>query len=260
MATLTVGGGRQVRYRRAGSGPPVVLVAAGGPGDFWQVHQVPALAAAGYEAITLELPEAAGPRDELTALLAESVELLGTGRCGLVGFSFGAQLVQGLLVHRPDLWTRAVLVATRGRPDPVGGALLSAERALHAAEVQPPPRYQAFFQAVLHLGPRTWEREGEILDWLDLFEAGARAGGVPAEPPGDQADQLAALRGVTGPVLVLGFQYDLVAPPRLGREVAEALPAGRYREIPDCGHYGCLERPGTVNEAIVGFLSAPGPR
>lgn len=49
-------------------------------------------------------------------------------------------------------------------------------------------------------------------------------------------------------------------PPRLGREVAEALPAGRYREIPDCGHYGCLERPDTVNEAIVGFLSAPAPR
>ncbi|MGW5692663.1 MULTISPECIES: alpha/beta fold hydrolase [unclassified Streptomyces] len=260
MATLTVRGGRQVRYRRAGSGPPVVLVAAGGPGDFWQAQQVPALAAAGYEAITLELPEAAGARDELTALLAESVELLGTGPCGLVGFSFGAQLVQELLVHRPDLWTRAVLVATRGRPDPVGGALLRAERALHVAGAQPPPPYQAFFQAVLHLGPGTWEREGEILDWLDLFEVGASAGGVPPEPPGDQTDQLAGLRGVTGPVLVLGFQYDIVAPPRLGREVAEALPAGRYREIPDCGHYGCLERPDTVNEAIVGFLSAPAPR
>ncbi|MER8162366.1 hypothetical protein [Streptomyces sp. NPDC094472] len=151
----------------------------------------------------------------------------------------------------------------RGDPGPTGpggGVLLRAERALRAAGARPPPPYQAFFQAVLHLGPRTWEREGEILDWLDLFEAGARAGGVPPEPPGDQADQLAGLRGVTGPVLVLGFQYDIVAPPRLGREVAEALPAGRYREIPDCGHYGCLERPGTANEAIVGFLSAPAPR
>ena len=45
-------------------------------------------------------------------------------------------------------------------------------------------------------------------------------------------------------------------PPHLGREVADALPNGRYLQIPDTGHLGFIERPDAVNAAILEFFGA----
>ena len=56
-------------------------------------------------------------------------------------------------------------------------------------------------------------------------------------------------------MLVIGFADDVVLPPHLGREVAEALPNGRYLEIPDAGHLGFLERPEAVNAAALKFFA-----
>jgi pimeloyl-ACP methyl ester carboxylesterase len=56
--------------------------------------------------------------------------------------------------------------------------------------------------------------------------------------------------------MVIGFADDLVLPPHLGREVADALPNGRYLQIPDTGHLGFLERPDAVNAAVLEFFGA----
>ena len=56
-------------------------------------------------------------------------------------------------------------------------------------------------------------------------------------------------------MLVIGFADDVVMPPHLGAEVADALPNGRYLEIADTGHLGFLERPHAVNSAILGFFA-----
>jgi len=56
-------------------------------------------------------------------------------------------------------------------------------------------------------------------------------------------------------VLVLGFSDDIVTPPYLGREVADAMPNGRFLQIPDTGHLGFLERPEVVNTTILDFFT-----
>lgn len=48
-----------------------------------------------------------------------------------------------------------------------------------------------------------------------------------------QGNRLTAYRAITTPVLVIGFADDLVLPPHLGAEVADALPHGRYLEVAD---------------------------
>ena len=53
-----------------------------------------------------------------------------------------------------------------------------------------------------------------------------------------EGNRLPAYRSITAPVLVIGFADDVVLPPHLGREVADAIPNGRYLEIPDTGHLG----------------------
>jgi pimeloyl-ACP methyl ester carboxylesterase len=56
-------------------------------------------------------------------------------------------------------------------------------------------------------------------------------------------------------VLVIGFQDDVVLPAHLAREVADAIPNGRYLEIPDAGHLGFLEAPKVVSAAALKFFA-----
>ena len=66
---------------------------------------------------------------------------------------------------------------------------------------------------------------------------------------------LPAYRAITTPTLVIGFADDVVLPPHLGREVADALPNGRYLEIADAGHLGFIEKPQAVNAAVLDFFA-----
>ncbi len=56
---------------------------------------------------------------------------------------------------------------------------------------------------------------------------------------------------------MIGFADDLLTPPAaLGREVADAIPPnGRYVQIGHTGHLGFLERPDTVNNAMLDFFA-----
>ncbi|MGB3373042.1 MAG: alpha/beta hydrolase, partial [Rhodococcus sp. (in: high G+C Gram-positive bacteria)] len=42
----------------------------------------------------------------------------------------------------------------------------------------------------------------------------------------------------------------------LSAELAKAIPDAQYVEIPDVGHYGYLERPEAINEAVLTFLQS----
>jgi pimeloyl-ACP methyl ester carboxylesterase len=72
---------------------------------------------------------------------------------------------------------------------------------------------------------------------------------------GPQGNRLSAYRRITAPVLVIGFADDVVLPPHLGQEVADALPNGSYLEIPDTGHLGFIEKPQEVNAAALKFFA-----
>jgi pimeloyl-ACP methyl ester carboxylesterase len=71
----------------------------------------------------------------------------------------------------------------------------------------------------------------------------------------DFPDRLADYTRISVPSLVIGFADDLMVPTVLSKEVADAIPGARYVEIPDCGHFGYLERPDEVNAAIIDFLA-----
>lgn len=56
------------------------------------------------------------------------------------------------------------------------------------------------------------------------------------------------------PCRAIGFADDLICPPHLVSEVADAIPGCDFVKIPDAGHLGHLERPEAVNAAITEFL------
>jgi pimeloyl-ACP methyl ester carboxylesterase len=264
MPELSVNGVR-LHYDEYGSGEPVLLVAgSGASGRVWRTHQVPALTAAGFRAVTVDnrgVPPSEVPEqisvDEMATDLAALIEALAIGPCRVVGVSLGSIIVQELLVRRPELVSAAVLMATRGRSDALGTAMARAEQEFLAEGQELPRRYEAVLRAMQNLSRRTMADETRIRDWLDILELSpfgtpaARAhAGLDLIP-----DRLDAYRGVPTPCLVVAFADDLLVRPALTREVADHLPAGEYCEINGCGHFGYLEEPTAVNHAILEFFA-----
>lgn len=279
MAVATVGGTRlhyddhapagrahhgQASPGRAGGEPVVLVMGAGGRGRAWQLHQVPALTAAGHRVITYDSrgvppsdPGEAGFRvGDLVADLAGLIEHLDAGPCRLVGTSLGAQVVQELLLARPELATAAVLMATRGRDDRLRAAAARAELELLDSGLTLPRRYHAALQAIQNLSPHTLNDDLEVSDWLSVFEQSTSTGPGLRHQLAIQPDpgRLAAYAAITTPCLVIGFSDDLVTPPHLVAEVARAIPGATHRLVHRAGHYGYLEQPEEVNRQILDFF------
>lgn len=263
---IRVVGGIRLNVEEYGSGEPVLLVTGSGArGRVWKAHQVPALTAAGYRAITLDnrgIPPSDGCPEgfTLTAMMADTaalIEDLGIEPCRVVGFSLGAMLVQELLVSHDGLVSQAVLIATRGRSDVLSAQMSAGERDLVERGVDLPPRYASYIRAIQCLSPRTLNDEQRARDWLDIFDMSAAESYLTRAQLGLEmiADRREAYQKIRCPCLVVAFGDDLIARPQLCREVAQSIPDCGFTEIAGCGHYGYLEAPAAVNDAILGFFS-----
>ncbi|MEV0693904.1 alpha/beta fold hydrolase [Streptomyces sp. NPDC050388] len=277
MSLVTVNG---IRLHYTVSGPAegetvVLVMGTGAGGRAWHLHQVPALVDTGYRVVTYDnrgIPPTDVCADGFTAQdlvgdLTGLIEHLGLADCKLVGTSMGAYVVQELALQRPGLIRQAVLIATRARMGALGTALTRAEIELMDAGVRLPARYDAVTRAMQNLSPRTLADDGRASDWLDILELTAADGpGLRAQLAASRIpDRRDAYRNITVPCHVIAFADDQVTPPHLGREVADAIPGATYEVVPDCGHYGYLEDPGTVNKSIVEFFrtvhrAPPAPR
>ncbi|OBF40119.1 bromoperoxidase [Mycolicibacterium peregrinum] len=253
-------------YEDRGDGDPVLFIAGqGGIGRTWDLYQVPAFRAAGYRVITFDNRGvgATSETDGFTAatMVADTVELierLDAAPVRVVAVSMGSYIAQELMLARPELVSQCVLMATRGRHDLTREFFRTAERDLAVADVQLPATYDAKLRLLENFSPKTLNDDDCVRDWIDMFTRwpakvtpGIRAqyGVAP------QSDRRHAYRTIDTPVLVIGFADDLVMPPHLGVEMADALPNGRYLEIADAGHLGFLERPQAVNSAILNFFA-----
>lgn len=257
--------GINLSYEVYGSGDPVVLITgSGATGRMWTAHQVPALTAAGFRAITVDNrgmpPSDLCPEgftiDDMVADTVGLIKLLGIGPCRAVGFSLGAMLLQELLLAHPDLITQAVLSATRGRSGALHTAMSAAESELAESGIVLPPSYAAAVHATQFLSRATQNDDSRIKDWLDIFELSLVSPSENRSQHGIEliGNRLEDYRKIRSECLVIGFQDDLIAPACFCREVADCIPGCRYEELPDCGHYGYLERPEKVNSLIIDYF------
>src|ERR1039457_2361954 len=234
--------GINLSFDEYGSGESVVLVTGSGArGRMWTPHQVPALTAAGYRAITIDnrgMPPTdvcseGFTIDDMAADTAGLIELLKIAPCRIVGFSLGGMIVQEFLLAYPDLVTQAVLMATRGRTDALRAAMSAADAELADSGVTLPSRYAAVVHATQFLSPSTHQNEQRVRDWLDIFEMSS------VEPSANRVqrgvelvdNRLEEYRKIKCQCLVMGFRDDLIAPPHLCREVADHIPGCKYEEV-----------------------------
>jgi pimeloyl-ACP methyl ester carboxylesterase len=253
-------------YADNGTGEPVVFIAGwGGAGRGWHLHQVPAFLAAGYRVITFDnrgigaTENADGfTTQTMVADTAALIESLGAAPARIVGVSMGAFIAQELMLSRPELVSRAVLMATRGRLDRSRDFFRAADAEIAASGVELPTNYGAKVRMLESFSPKTLNDDVAAGDWIAMFTMWPHKStpGLRCQMSvAPVSSRLAAYRAITAPVLVIGFGDDVVTPPHLGREVADAIPNGRYLEVADAGHLGFLERPQAVNNAALQFLA-----
>lgn len=253
-------------YDDRGSGDPVLFIAGrGGAGRTWHLHQVPVFTRAGYRCVTFDNRGVGATENAegfttatMVGDVADLIEKLDLAPARIVGVSMGAFIAQELMVDRPELVRSAVLMATRGRHDRTRDFFWQGELALAQSGVQLPVEFEAKVRLLESFSPKTLNNDIAARDWIDMFTM------WPQKPtPGlktqlsiaPQHSRLAAYQNITTPALVIGFADDVVLPSYLAREVANALPNGRYLEIPGAGHLGFIEKPEVVNTAILNFFA-----
>jgi pimeloyl-ACP methyl ester carboxylesterase len=263
MSTADIGG-VCLSYDVAGDGEPVLLVCGTGqPAFTWSMFQVPALVAAGYAVVTFDnrgvAPSDSPPPpysvDQLVADAAGLIEHLGLERVRVAGLSLGAMITQELALARPDLLRCAVMMGTFGRQDAFRRAVIESWVELDNSGVELPRLYEVVTSAYSLFAPATLSDETRVRQFIDIalamppWEGPGRLGQHLADLAYD--DRLEALSGVTVPSTVIAFGHDVLTPPALCREVADAIPGCRYVEIPGTGHFGPAESPDAVNAALL---------
>jgi pimeloyl-ACP methyl ester carboxylesterase len=137
----------------------------------------------------------------------------------------------------------------------------SAEDEFAAAGVQLPVSYDAKIRLLESFSPKTLSNDEVVAEWIAMFNLWPiklTPGLVCQGRASPEGNRLPAYRGITTPVLVIGFADDVVTPPHLGKEVADAIPGGQYLQIADTGHLGFLERPEIVNSLVLKFFASMG--
>lgn len=265
-ATCTVVRMISLAYDDRGSGDPVVFIAGrGGAGRTWHPHQVPAFMSAGYRCITFDNRGVGATENAdgfttktMVADTAALIESLDIAPVRVVGVSMGSFIAQELMVLRPELVSTAVLMATRGRLDRARQFFHDSEADLYDSGVRLPVTYDAKVRLLESFSRKTLNDDTAVGDWTAMFSMWPvkQTPGLRCQlDVAPQTNRLPAYRSIAAPVLVIGFADDIVTPPYLGREVADAMPNGRFLQIPDTGHLGFFERPQAVNTAALQFFA-----
>jgi len=259
MPTAT-NGGVELYYETAGSGPTVAFVNPVGYGGWCWAWLADALV--GPVEVLVRDPRGTGRSDappgpydvgaladDLEAVLADH----GAGDVHLVGAGLGGMVALRYALDGTPASTLTLLgtAADGSRVDEAALSGLTAdrddERALRES------LRGAFSPGIVDDDPGIVDR---IVDWRREDDA----------DPDGWAAQTAAMTGfdvsdrcheITTPALVCHGRHDDVVPVAAGRDLAEGLPRGEFREV-DAGHLVAVEEPSAVEDALTAFLADAG--
>jgi pimeloyl-ACP methyl ester carboxylesterase len=273
----------EVRLLVAQAGDPggrVLLVIHGGPDWDHTYLREPLTGLAGRHRVvfadlrgcggsTRDLPSWAYTPDAAVADLLALLDVVGPGEVDVLGFSYGGEIAQRLVLAAPGRVRRLVIASSTAMPVPPG-AYDDWPEAVAVLRGRPPSAWLGAPEptpdlvradAVAAVSVHVWRQaaRAEYLrrmdevrfsaDWARAFVAGT----LPPARPDDAPARLAAL-GM--PVLLLQGRQDLCFPAYLAEQAAAAIPAARAVILEDAGHMAHIDQPEQWITAVVAFLGA----
>ncbi|MFH8657996.1 alpha/beta fold hydrolase [Streptomyces afghaniensis] len=251
--------GLRVHYKRAGGGPPVVLL-HGSASSLHHFEHVAALLSATYDVIRPDLPGwgLTGPRADrdyripaYAATVARFLDVLGVHRCAVVGNSLGGNIAWNLALDQPERVSRLVLVNATGYPEKSvpAGLRLARNPLLRPLLRRAMPRRAIERNLRSAVGPHADVVDEEMVErsYQLMSRPGNRSAFVDFVNT-DQPDRSAEIPRVAVPTLVLrSASID-------GQHFARDIRSAQELVHPDGGHLLPEEDPQWVADAISEFL------
>jgi 3-oxoadipate enol-lactonase len=259
--------GQELYYELHGEGPPLVLVMGiGYDSSLWTLAQVPVLSTQ-FQVILVDNRDAgrsskagqpykiADMADDLAGLL----DALGIQRSHLLGLSMGGMIAVEFALRHGDRLDRLVLAGTGAAPgrsavDPI--QVWSWVKANDATgEVFGGQQFVSLFSTAFLRNHEAVRDTAELLA-SNPYPMSPEAYGRQADAY-RQFDALDRLAAIKAPTLVVVGEQDLLTPPWIAREVAEAIPGARFEVIRGDGssHVVPIECPDEFNRLVLKFLS-----
>ena len=182
-----------------------------------------------------------------TTLLAET-----TGDLLLCGASMGGMLALEVVRQAPQRVRGLALLGSSARPDTPELIKLRSD----AITLFEQGRMREVLQANLAFAFDPAHARALAPRYLAMIErAGAAQLIAQNRAVMARADQRPLLPRIACPTLVLVGRTDLLAPPALAQEMADAIPGARLEVLVECGHMLTWEQPQRVNALLHDWLT-----
>ena len=271
---LEAKGGARYAYRRFGSGPGLPLLLLQhftGTLDNWDPALTDALAGE-RELILFDnagVGRSSGAVPTTVAGMAQHVvtflDGVGVNTCDVLGFSLGGMIAQQMVLDRPTIFRRVILVGTAPRG---GEDIMHLEKPRLATHLQDPSNkgygvLQKIFFTLTPTGQAAGasfvERLAERRDDLDGV-SGTRGrecadGGIP-EWEHFTGERFAELDTIAHPTLVVNGVHDEMIPIANLYRLVENLPNAVLLAYPDAGHGSLFQYHESFARQAAAFLSS----
>jgi pimeloyl-ACP methyl ester carboxylesterase len=188
------------------------------------------------------------------AEIAAAILAVAPNHFALAGISMGGYICFEIMRQAPERVVKLALLNTSARPDTSEETMQRRALVAQAKTGDFKAMLAQVMPAILHPAHRndpalrdTNLRMGSTVG----FEGFARQ----TEAIIERIDSRPSLPAISVLALVLAGDSAPLMPPDQAEEIAAAIPQTRLVVVPECGHASTLEQPGTVNQALIDWIT-----
>lgn len=252
--------GRSIAYRRAGDGPPLLLLHGGwSDSRAWRL-QLESLADE-FDVVAWDAPGCGGSDDPpvdfglsgYADAVAGLVAALGLARPHLLGLSFGGGVALDVYHRHPEVPRSLVLAsAYAGWAGSLPSDVVAARLAAVLREVErPPEEWVGSYLPGFFAGPVS---QATLDEMVAIMCASRRTGVEPMIRAFAAADLRDVLGRITVPTLVLAGELDERSPLNVAEDLHARAPGSELVVLPGVGHVSNIEAPASFDAEVRRFL------